>query len=240
MNRIDVHCHFIPNLDDGCQSVGESLACLRVMAGAGYSRIFCTPHCGASEFSELTPAEIAERVRMLQGHADAAGVAMELKPGGEVRLSPNLERDLPEGLVPTFGNSGKYVLADTWEPDWPAWAARAVEWLQGRGHMVILAHPERMKYLREKPERIEELAGLGVLFQGNLGPLGGGDAEDIVALGRRYLMEGRYFMVGTDGHRPSHMGARMAGLRVIEELAGKEKLEELTVTHPERLWNAGV
>jgi hypothetical protein len=28
----------------------------------------------------------------------------------------------------------------------------------------------------------------------------------------------------------------MAGLRMIEQLAGAEKLEELTVTHPQRLW----
>jgi protein-tyrosine phosphatase len=238
MGRIDVHCHFIPNLDDGCQSLAESMACLRVMVAAGYSRIFCTPHCGAVEFSELTPTEIAERVRALQGHADAAGIPIELKPGGEVRLGPELERDLPEGIVPTYGNTGKYVLVDLWEEDWPAWATRAVEWLLGRGHMVIIAHPERMQCLRDRPDWIDELAAMGVLFQGNLGPLGVGDAEDIVALSRRYLMEGRYFMVGTDGHRPSHMAVRMAGLRVIEELAGKEKLEELTVTHPGRLWNA--
>ena len=236
MNRIDVHCHFIPNLDDGCQSLAESLACLRAMVGAGYSRIFCTPHCGTSEFSELAPSEIAERVRSLQGHVDAAGVPLEFKPGGELRLSPTIATDLPDGIVPTFGQAGKYVLADLWEPEWPPWATRAVEWLQGRGHMVIIAHPERMPSLRERPERINELAALGVLFQGNLGPLGGGDAADIVNLSRRYLMEGRYFMVGTDGHRPSHMGVRLAGLRVIEQLAGAEKLEELTVTHPGRVW----
>jgi protein-tyrosine phosphatase len=236
MNRIDVHCHFIPNLDDGCQSLAESLACLRMMAAAGYSRIFCTPHCGASEFSELTPSEISERVRMLQGHADAAGIPLQLKPGGEVRLSPDLATDLPEGMVPTFDNAGKYVLADTWETDWPDWAAQAVQWLQRQGPMVIIAHPERMQALRDQPERIDELAALGVLFQGNLGPLGGGDAADVVALSRRYLLEGRYFMVGTDGHRLSHLPVRMAGLRVIEDLLGPEKLEELTVTHPARLW----
>jgi protein-tyrosine phosphatase len=238
MGRIDVHCHFIPNLDDGCQTVAESLACLRVMAAAGYTRIFCTPHCGDVDFPELTPAEIAERVRTLQGFADATGIAVQLKPGGEVRLGPNLAASLPDGMVPTFGNAGKYVLVDTWDPGWPAWATQGVEWLQREGYTVIIAHPERMQYLRDKPERINELAALGVLFQGNLGPLGGGDSEDIVALGRQYLLEGRYFMVGTDGHRPSHMGVRMAGLRVIEELVGTAKLEELTVTNPERLWNA--
>jgi len=238
MTRIDVHCHFLPHTDDGCQSLNESLACLRMMVDAGYSRIFCTPHCGESGFSELTNAEIAERVRTLQGHVDAAGIPLQLKPGGELRLGPNLESELPEGVVPTYGHAGRYVLADLWEEQWPSWATKSVQWLQDKGHMVIIAHPERMPHLRANPERINELAALGVLFQGNLGPIGGGDSADIVALARRYLAEGRYFMVGTDGHRPSHMGPRMAGLKVIEQLVGPEKLHELTVTNPLRLWNA--
>jgi protein-tyrosine phosphatase len=240
MNRIDVHCHFLPALDDGCKSVGESLECLRMMAAAGYSRVFCTPHCGSADFTELTTAEVAERVRALTGQVVAAGIPIELKPGGELRLSPMIAEDLPEENggcgIPTYGQAGKYVLTDLWEADWPAWAVRAIEWLQKRGLTVIVAHPERMPALRSNPELIEDIARLGVLFQGNLGPIAGADAADIVVLARRYLQEGRYFMVGTDGHRPAHMAMRLTGLKVVEELVGKEKLEELTVRNPSRLW----
>ena len=236
MNRIDVHCHFLPDLDDGCQSLAESLACLRTMAATGYSRVFCTPHCGSTEFTDLTVTEVAERVRTLQGHVAAARIPIELKPGGELRLTPYTAQNLPEGGPPTYGHAGKYVLADLWEPDWPDWATQAVQWLQRRGHTVILAHPERMPALREKPQMIDDLAALGLLFQGNLGPLAGADSADIVLLARRFLVEGRYFMVGTDGHRPQHMTQRLAGLRVVEELVGIEKLEELTVKNPGRLW----
>jgi protein-tyrosine phosphatase len=240
MNRIDVHCHFLPALDDGCKSLGESLECLRMMAAAGYSRVFCTPHCGSSDFTELTTAEVAERVRALAAQAKAAKIPIELKPGGELRLSPLIAEDLPEENggcgIPTYGHGGRYVLADLWEADWPVWAARAVEWLQKRGLTVIIAHPERMPVLRAKPALIDEIARLGVLFQGNLGPIAGADQTDVVMLARRYLQEGRYFMVGTDGHRPAHLGMRLQGLQVVEELVGKEKLEELTLMNPLRLW----
>jgi protein-tyrosine phosphatase len=236
MNRIDVHCHFLPQLDDGCSSLSESLSCLRVMAANGYDRIFCTPHCGAHEFTHLTPAEVQERVRTLQGHADAAGIKIQLRPGGELRLSERMTTALPPEFIPTFGNNRKYVLADLWEPDWPAWATRGIEWLQKLGYTVILAHPERMNVLRQKPDFIDELARLGLLFQGNLSPIGGGESQDINLLSHRYLMEGRYFMVGTDGHRPSHMPPRTTGLSVIEKLVGAEKLDLLTVKNPSHLW----
>src|SRR5205809_921047 len=114
MKRIDVHCHFLPNLDDGCSSLEESLTCLWLMVAHGYDRIFCTPHCGAREFTDLTPAEVAERVRALQGHVDAAGIPIQLRPGGELRLSEDLVESLAPEHVPTFGHAGKYVLADLW------------------------------------------------------------------------------------------------------------------------------
>jgi protein-tyrosine phosphatase len=236
MSRIDVHCHFLPGIDDGCRDINESLACLRLMAEAGYSRLFCTPHCGDSEFSELTTAEVAERVRALQGHAVAAQIPIELRPGGELRLSPHIAEDLPQFGVPTYGHAGKYVLADLWENDWPSWATRAVEWLQARGYTVILAHPERMPLLRANPDAINMLAKFGLLFQGNLGPIGGADTPQIVALAEHYLQEDRYFMVGSDGHRPPHMPARLAGLKRIETLVGPDKLRQLTITNPARLW----
>jgi protein-tyrosine phosphatase len=236
MNRIDVHCHFLPALDDGCATLEESIECLRMMAQAGYSRVFLTPHCGAQGAQDPSTAHVAELVSQLARHVAAQQIPIELKPGGELRLSPHIAEELPRQGVPTYGHAGKYVLADSWDDDWPAWATRAVEWLQKRGYIVILAHPERMPVLLREPAKIDELARLGLLFQGNLGPLGGADAPRVVALAQRFLQEGRYFMVGSDGHRPGHLAARLAGLARVEELAGAEKLEELTVKNPSRLW----
>ena len=42
--RIDVHSHLLPNVDDGCSSLAESLECARRMVQAGYTHCFCTPH----------------------------------------------------------------------------------------------------------------------------------------------------------------------------------------------------
>jgi protein-tyrosine phosphatase len=111
-----------------------------------------------------------------------------------------------------------------------------VEWLQKRDFTVIIAHPERMPVLLQDPTKINELVQLGVLFQGNLGPIAGADIRPIVALAHRYLQDGRYFMLGTDGHRQAHLATRLAGLKTVEELVGPEKLEELTIRNPTRLW----
>lgn len=238
MKRIDVHAHFLPDVDDGCRDLRESLQCLHMMAAAGYGTVTCTPHRGEEGFSDLSCKTVAEKVADLQSAVRDAGIDMRLIAGGELRLSPLIAEDLPRLGVPSYGDAGKYVLSDIWEKDWPAWANLAVEWLQKRGLTVIIAHPERMPFLRKNPDKIAEIARLGVLFQGNLGPIGGADAPDICALAERFLKEGRYFMVGTDAHRPSHLAARLGGLLKVEEWLGKEKLDELTITNPGKVVEA--
>src|ERR1035437_6982859 len=109
MNRIDVHCHFLPGLDDGCADLSESLECLRIMAAAGYSRIFCTPHCSSSMFTDPSPADVAQRVQALAAAAQTGQIPIALRPGGELRLNPSLMEQLPMLGFPTFGHAGKYV-----------------------------------------------------------------------------------------------------------------------------------
>jgi hypothetical protein len=44
IQRIDVHSHLLPGVDDGCRDVAESVACARLMVDAGYTHSYCTPH----------------------------------------------------------------------------------------------------------------------------------------------------------------------------------------------------
>lgn len=239
MNRIEVHCHFLPGVDDGCRDVEESLACLRIMAEAGYAKIFCTPHVGPDGCPEtLDMSAVLERLETLRTHAAQANIPVELKPGGEVRIRHEMPEILARFGVPSFGHEGKYVLVDTWEEKWPAWQTRAIEWLQKKGLTVILAHPERMPVLHSDPAFITELVRMGILFQGNLGPIAGADSPRITALSHRFLQDGRYFLLATDGHRPPHMPTRLTGLDKARELVGTAVIDELTIRNPARLWGA--
>ncbi len=236
MNRIDVHSHFLPATDDGCQNLVESLECLRIMAQNGYDRIFCTPHMGATEFRDVSNGEVSQAVQRLQTQASAVDIKVTLRPGGEIRLTCDLPEHLRDTGIPTYGLNSPYCLVDLWDHNWPPWANRAVEWLQKQNLRPILAHPERMPVIRANPRFIHELARLGLMFQGNLGPLGGSEAPDITAIAEKFLLDGHYFMLGSDSHRPHTMAVRMNGLFRAEQLVGAERLHELTIKNPSLLW----
>jgi protein-tyrosine phosphatase len=235
-NRIDVHNHFLPSMDDGCSTYEESAECIKRMMAYGYSRFFLTPHTGPTEISLVHPdmtlnAMVAFHEKMLH-----LGVTAEFRPGGELRLSPEIPQLNDLAYIPTFGMNTLYCLADLWEPDWPSWADDAVSWLQNQGLIVILAHPERMPCMRNSPDCIQALADRGLLFQGNLGPLGGSEPQVVCDLAQRFLVEGRYFMLGSDCHNPDQLSIRMTGLENAIRLVGEAAVDKLTIENPGKLW----
>lgn len=238
LERIDVHNHLLPNLDDGCSSAAESFECIRALQAVGYSRLFVTPHTGPTDICSIRPEESQRHFDLFVASARGAGIDVEFKLGGEVRLSPELLKMGDLSLAVTYGVTSHFCLVDIWEPDWPQWAQDNINWLIASGRRVILAHPERMAVMQKDPALMDRLAQQGVLFQGNLGPLGGSEPEPVRILAERFLREGRYFVLGTDCHRPSHLQARLAGLQRAEEILGKTAVHQLTFGNPLAIWNA--
>jgi hypothetical protein len=79
---------------------------------------------------------------------------------------------------------------------------------------------------------LDRLTELGVRLQLNSWCLTEprGDRRRDVA--ERLLKEGRYFLIGTDLHRPSGMAARIEGLAVAERLIGRGEVDRLTIENP--------
>ncbi|MGC9261354.1 MAG: tyrosine-protein phosphatase [Phycisphaerae bacterium] len=236
MNRIDVHNHYLPGMDDGCRTYADAVPCLQAFIAKGYTRFFLTPHTGPTEVCDIRPETTVAAMDEFRRQMTLAGITAQFRPGGELRLSPEIARRKDIHIIPTFGMNTRYVLADLWEPDWPAWADQGVDWLQESGFTVILAHPERMLVMREKPQFIQTLADRGILFQGNLGPLGGSEPEPQRLLAEKFLQDGRYFMLGSDCHRFSHVAVRLHGLERAKTLVGEKIVTALTLENPSRLW----
>ncbi|HTN74324.1 MAG TPA: CpsB/CapC family capsule biosynthesis tyrosine phosphatase, partial [Pirellulaceae bacterium] len=125
---LDLHCHILPGIDDGCREVSESLACVRQWIAAGYRGAVCTPHVCTTWFPENNPAKIAAWVTALQAVINDAGLTFDLWPGGEVRLGARTVDWFGEFGVPTVG-PGKCVLIDWWGTDWPICCDGTIEYL---------------------------------------------------------------------------------------------------------------
>jgi protein-tyrosine phosphatase len=231
--RIDVHSHLLPEVDDGCASLKESLDCARQMVAAGYTHSFCTPHIWPS-LPDNVAAKIAENVAKLQRELDQHAIPLRLFPGGELNMTPATP-DLAVDEIVSYGMQRKHVLIDLWADKLPPFFEPSVLHLQSFGVKVILAHPERMRAVQEDHGLSNYFAELGVLLQCNLQCLGDPIHAATRILAEKWLAEDRYFMIGSDLHNLVSLPLRLRGLARAIEAVGEERVWKLTHENPKKL-----
>ncbi|MDQ3439110.1 MAG: hypothetical protein M3478_02030, partial [Planctomycetota bacterium] len=203
------------------------------LVAAGYTHAFCTPHVWPS-YDNVRKSNVPVWTRALQEKLDEEDVPLKVMPGGELNLHEGV-RNLTDDYLITYGMAERYVLVDMWAAALPEFFAPNVRFLQSHGYTVILAHPERMRAVQDHPELADVFADMGMLLQGNLQCFGDPPESHTRRVAEQYLMEGRYFMLGSDTHNPQSMGIRMNGLRNAIELAGEETIAKLTIDNPRKL-----
>lgn len=82
---IDWHCHILPAIDDGLETLSESLEMARLLASAGFRQVHCTPHCVLGRFDNR-PSQVQRATEELQKQVNRAGIPLLLSPGMEYSL----------------------------------------------------------------------------------------------------------------------------------------------------------
>jgi protein-tyrosine phosphatase len=139
---IDLHTHVLPGIDDGPRTSAGSEELARSAAADGVTVLAATPHLRA-DHPGVVPAELGARCERLRGELHAAGIPVEVVPGGEV--------DIHWAQTP-YGEIG-----DLFE--------ELLFKLNARGFRTLLAHPERNPTFQREPERVCAFVERGNLMQ---------------------------------------------------------------------------
>jgi len=230
--RIDIHSHLLPGIDDGCQDMAESLACIRRLKAAGYVGSICTPHLGRWQ-PELTPQQVMNQTIVLQSQLRQLAEDYRIWPGGEVGLWDGVIAWMQAHGVPTLAGS-RCVLVDMWPEKWEKWINPAFRWLIDQGYQPILAHPERSPCVNELDQRVRDLEAMGVWLQGNLRCITGEDGYAADLFMRQWLAENRYRFLALDMHRPDSLVSRLEGIGLVEQTCGRGVTEHLIDMAPRR------
>ena len=195
----DCHCHILPGLDDGAQTLEESLFLAGKLTSYGFRRAVCTSH--SSFLYRNTPGTVIPACRRLQEELDRAGIGLELIPSLEYRLIPETWPEIRrrDWLLPWEGN---HVLVELPISD-PSKIgninpAEEIRRLIADGYQPVLAHPERYKWADWDYYR--RLHDAGAAFQRNLGSVEGLYGPVVSERARKLKKEGFYSFIGTDVH----------------------------------------
>src|SRR5258708_5105600 len=160
---IDIHLHILPGVDDGPETIQESLALAQALVQDGIHLAVATPHYN-DEFPQRSAAEIQERVNDLQHALDSHRIPLHLFAGHEALIKPGLVEDIQTGRLATL-NRSRYLLLELWNNSLIPETERVIFELRAFGIVPIIAHPERCRPIQRDPHRLTALLRQGVLAQ---------------------------------------------------------------------------
>lgn len=202
----DMHSHLLPGLDDGAETVEQSLELLRALRDFGYRKLIMTPHI-MGDFYKNTPEGIRAALQVLREAAASAGLGdVELECAAEYYLDEFLGRKLVDGTeMLTFGGDKRYLLFETSYMNEPLNLFDIIFELKAQGYCPVLAHPERYTYLYGRFADLEKLRrDHGVLLQINLNSLAGYYSPPAKKVAELLIEGGLVDFVGTDTHHLRH------------------------------------
>lgn len=193
---IDWHCHVLPGVDDGIQTMDEALQILAEYERLGVKEVWLTPHI--MEDIPNTTSQLRERFDDLKA-AYSGSVSLYL--ASEYMLDNLFEERLQNEDLLHFGKEGKHVLVETSYFNPPMCLTNILLHIKAKGYCPVLAHPER--YLYMNPIEYHRLKSMNILFQLNIFSLIGLYGKEVQKRARLLQKQEMYEYKGTDLHRIS-------------------------------------
>lgn len=215
---IDIHSHILPAVDDGSSSIKSTLEMLKNAVKQGTKEIIATPHY-CRGYAEVEYEKIMELSQSVNKLANDEGIDIKVYHGQEIFYSSNIIDDYNNKTIGTLADS-KYILFELpLQGRFEREILDNIYELQVMGLKPILAHPERYKFLKEKPYLINEFIEEDILFQVNAGSLEGAFGKEAKKTAEIFLKNGIYNFIGSDAHNNT---SRKTGVKEGARLAASK------------------
>lgn len=229
---VDLHCHYVPAVDDGVETTEQGIELCLGLAKLGYERLVATPHMRTAMFDNRAPGLRSAFAEFQAAAADTAGMpALGL---GAEHFCDDIVLDLltrGEGLPYPGGHAALLEFPDTV----PLGIERKFFELQVKGIRPVLAHPERYRPMFRNSEVAERMRDTGVALQLDVMSLVGKYGRAPRKAAERMLQEDLYFLACSDCHRPKDLPTVGKAVSRLHELVGDAHATRLLGDNPRAL-----
>ena len=222
---VDVHCHVLPEMDDGSKALGVSLAILRQEKEQGVDVVCATSHYYARQNS--IPDFCARRSeamgRLTAAIAESKESLPQILPAAEVAYFSHMEE---QDLSPLCIQGTRTLMLEMPFADWTDLQVEAVEALAlDCGYQVVLVHPERFCFSGSNRSQLRRLAQLPIGLQVNAGSLIRWQTR---RLALDLLQLAPVPLLGSDCHNLTSRPPNLKGGRnIIRKKLGEEFLKQM-------------
>jgi protein-tyrosine phosphatase len=228
---IDIHCHILPGLDDGPESMDESLEMVKMAVNNGTSHIFCTPHVYPEVYD--TNTDSIKRARDELKNRVSNGVKLFF--GGDVRIMPDLVERLARQEVPTL-NGSPYLLVEFPSQIIPPYTSRLIFNLRRNGLIPIVTHPERCAYFAKDFTGLKVLREQGCMFQLTAMSLLKDAGKEVRKNTLAMIEKGFADFIASDAHSTGHRTPVLSkAYDEVQRQFGKDLTEKIFFENPQKI-----
>ena len=235
-NIVDIHSHIIFGVDDGAETIEDSIKTLELLEKLNIKKVICTPHLCQGNIDYIK--KIKENYLKIMDIAKQKNIDLYL--GSEILITPETSNLLLKKRLRSL-NGNKYVLVEfkrneNMEEDK---AISLLEEIIDVGYKPILAHPEL--YINYRNIKfIKKLKEIGILLQLDASSiLRKKTSRKIYKYSKKLLKLHLIDIIASDNHsniKRNYLVMKEA-YKVINKKYGREYAEILFSTNPYEVLN---
>ena len=227
---VDIHCHFVPGVDDGARDMDDAIAQLTECERLGIQTVVTTPHLAASAAHGRWRDDIEVAFSELSREAAQACPGVHLGLSFEFRLD-DPDADLSDRSI-GLGEGGR-LLVEFPMLAMPAYPDRMLEIVVAAGWAPVLAHPERYSGVERSYGWVARWREMGALMCMNAGSLWGEHGGEAQRVARRMLADSSVDVIASDNHaRPNRAATVRQAWDYLTEAGCEEQANLLTAVNP--------
>lgn len=202
---LDVHAHILPGVDDGAADDAMAAEMLKAARRAGIEKIVATPHVNRKIVSDSIGSAFG-RLRGL-----AKGLGIQLVSGCELSVYALAGFSISPATLSPFAIGETHVILLEFPGDVPP-----VDWeylvsdIMRSGFHVIIAHPERCRYVAKDLAVARSLIHYGCELQLDAQSFLNGWFSPELRAAKKLLDSGCASYIASDAHRPEDYESLLA------------------------------
>jgi len=233
---IDLHTHILAEIDDGAQTMSESLEMAEIAVSDGIKTVVATPHSGRLP-ADSPAAEVGRGVERLRKELADHHIELGIVPGSENHLTADLAKRAEEGRALTLGTSN-YLLVELPYQGYAPYTEQVLFELQAIGLVPIIAHPERSAAFQKDPNLLYRFVERGMLAQITGASLTGAFGPEAKRTAETLTLRHLAHVIATDAHSPQSQlttPALSPGVEAAAKLVGEEHAHAMVTTIPQAI-----
>ncbi len=230
---VDIHCHILPEVDDGAKDWKVAAEMCRIAAADGVTHIVASPH--ANDEYPYDRDRLRDCLARLQ---EIAGEWPMLTLGCDFHFSyENVSAALTDASRFTIGDS-QYLLVEFSDFALSPPMRDALVRVRNTGVVPIVTHPERNLLMQRDPGLILKLLGLGCLVQVTASSLTGRWGESAQKSAVWLLEHEAVHVLASDAHDPVHRPPVLSpGREAAAKICGPDVARALVEDNPRAILN---